>query len=100
VKRSKKKKNESKENHIVFIIIKPSLQITHKQQVNMENIFMQQQKHYKPYGCGLKMEPTKSDCNSSCYLISNPYEKLSIVYVKFSPSPGQAFWQQFQTALF
>jgi hypothetical protein len=57
VKRSKKK-NESEENHIAFVIIKPSLQITHKQQVNMDNIFWQQRKSYKPYGCGLKFEPT------------------------------------------
>lgn len=66
----------------------------------MENIFMQQQKSYKPYDCGLKLETTKSDSNSSCCLISNPYEKLSVVCDKFSPSPGQAFWQQFQIAMF
>jgi len=45
----------------------------------MENIFMQRQKSYKPHGCGLKLETTKSDSNSNCCLISNPYEKLSIV---------------------
>lgn len=94
------KKDELKENHIVFIIIKTSSQVTNKQQVNMGKIFMQQQKSYRPFGWGLELETSTVDCNWNCCLVSNPPAKLPITYEMFSPSPGQSFWQQFQTAMF
>jgi hypothetical protein len=82
------------------MMIKSSSQTTNKQQVNMGKNCMQQEKSYRPYGWGLKLETSKSDCNSSCRQISNPSAKLSITYDKFSPSSGQSFWQQFHTAMF